>query len=56
MGGHTIYDSGYLVVHDLSGLQDLCRCHPRFLLRQPVKPLQRIIHLFLSHKLLQIFF
>ena len=52
----TIYDSSHLVVDNLSEPQNLRSCHTSLFLRQLVQSFQSIFHLFLSNKLLQIFF
>src|SRR6266404_7921607 len=53
----------YLVIYDLNlavdtvcELQGLSSCHPSLIKRQPVQSLQRIVHVFPSHKLLDKFF
>jgi hypothetical protein len=55
-GGHLVVDGGHLVVDDVGEPQDLGSCHTSLFLRQRVQSLQSIFHLFLSNKLLQIFF
>jgi hypothetical protein len=54
--GHLVVDGGHLVVDDVGEPQDLGSCHTSLFLRQRVQSLQSIFHLFLSNKLLQIFF
>jgi hypothetical protein len=53
---HLVVDGSHFVVDDLGEPQDLRSCHTSLFLRQLVQSLQSIFHLFLSNKLLQIFF